>query len=294
MGQSLPSERAFFGSISEPMESGKVFRPRWGDIDDSESEDQTADDSNFSQHKLSENEGLRIQGECDDAERKTEAAEATGPRRPKGSATRGKRGGVKRNAGRHAAQSAAANVDAAAQRQSKSWDASSSWQKGWASPPSQQTSMWTTASWEQNGWASAKTQVDDANWGQRSDWVARPRKWQCQFTIGIEEDPVFRVVRRLLGPGGKHVKLIAEETGAKLRLRGVGSKFLEGPEKQESPDPLMLCVSASTETGYNTAVHMLQEILERIYAEFHEFQSNNSVCMSPLGIQMHVGAREYF
>lgn len=292
--QSLPSVRAFFGSISEPIETGKVFRPRWGDIDDSESDDQTVADPTFSQHKLLENESLQIQGECDDGERKAEVAEVSGQRRSKGSATRGKRGGVKRNAGRHAAQSVA-SWDATSQRQNKSWDASSSWQKGrWASPPSQQTSVWTTGSWQQNGWASAKTDVD-ANWGQQADqWMPRPRKWQCQFTIGIEEEPVFRVVRRLLGPGGKNVKAIAEETGAKLRLRGVGSKFLEGPEKQESTDPLMLCVSASADSGYNTAVHMVQEILERIYAEYHEFQLNNGVCMSPLSIQMHVGAREYF
>lgn len=275
------------------MENGKAFRPRWGDIDDSESDDQTVSDTKFSQQKLVENESQRIQGEGDDGERKAEVADVPGQRRSKGSATRGKRGGVKRNAGRHAAQSVA-SWDAASQRQNKSWDASSSWQKGgWASAPSQQTSVLTTASWQQNGWASAKTEADSGNWGQR-EWVFRPRKWQCQFTIGIEEEPVFRVVRRLLGPGGKNVKAIAEATGAKLRLRGVGSKFLEGPEKQESTDALMLCVSASADSGYNAAVQMVQQILECIYAEYHELQVNNGVFASPLSIQMHVGAREYF
>lgn len=291
--QSLPFVEAVFDSKSEPLDIGKVFRPRWGDIDDSESEDQTVEGPHFSQHKLLENEGLRIQGECNSGDQQAETTELPEQRRSKGSATRGKRGGVKRNAGRHAAQSVA-NWDAASQRPNKSWDASSSWQKGgWAS--SQQTSVWPTASWQQNDWASAKTEVDGVNWGQQSDqWLPRPRKWQCQFTIGIEEEPTFRVVRRLLGPGGKNVKAIAEETGAKLRLRGVGSKFLEGPEKKEATDPLMLCVSASSDCGYNTAVHMLQEILMRIYAEYQEFQSNSGVCMSPLDIQMHVGAREYF
>lgn len=284
---SLPSVRAFFGSRSEPVD-GKALRPRWGDIDDSESDDLTVVDPNFSEHKRLEDEGLRIHGGCDDGEDKAEVAEVPGQRRSK--ATRGKRGGVKRNAGRHAAQNNA-GWDAASQKQSK---ASSSWEKGaWASAPSQQISTQAAASWQQNGWAASKTWADSSSWGQH-EWVPRPRKWQCQFIVGIDEEPVFRVVRRLLGPAGKNVKAIAEETGAKLRLRGVGSKFLEGPEKLESTDPLMLCVSTSTEPGYNTAAHMVQEILERIYAEYQEFQLNNGVSMPLLGIQMHVGAREYF
>jgi hypothetical protein len=289
--QSLPSVNTFFGSRSEPIENGKAFRPRWGDLDDSESEDQVVVDSHFAKPKLLENESLKIQGECDDGDKAqatdaAEAAEVAGQRRSKGSATRGKRGGVKRNAGRHAARSTA-SWDAASQRPNKSWDASSSWEQGgWASSSFQQASEQT--SWQQNG-----SEVDSAHWGQH-EWVHRPRKWQCQFFIGIEEEPTFRVVRRLLGPGGKNVKVIADETGAKLRLRGVGSKFLEGPHKLESTDPLMLCVSASTESGYNTAAHMLQEILLRIYTEYQEFQSNNGLYFAPLDIQMHVGAREYF
>lgn len=287
--QSLPFVNTFFGSRSEPIENGKAFRPRWGDLDDSESEDQTVAGSHFAKHKLLENESLQIQGECDDGEKATdvaEAAEVAGQRRSKGSATRGKRGGVKRNAGRQAARSVA-SWDADSQRPNKSWDASSSWQKGgWASSSFQQTSERT--SWQQNG-----SEVDSANWGQH-EWVPRPQKWQCQFIIGIEEEPTFRVVRRLLGPGGKNVKTIADETGAKLRLRGVGSKFLEGPQKLESTDPLMLCISVSTESGYNTAAHMVQEILLRIYTEYQEFQSNNGLYFPPLNVQMHVGAREYF
>merc|ERR1719253_1786147 len=54
-------------------------------------------------------------------------------------------------------------------------------------------------------------------------------KFQCQFVIGIEEDSKFRVVRRLIGSGGEHMKAIFEQTSAKLRLRGRGSKFMEGP-----------------------------------------------------------------
>ena len=39
----------------------------------------------------------------------------------------------------------------------------------------------------------------------------------------------------------------------KLRLRGQGSGFKEGPEKRESYEPLHLCVSSKFEEVYNLA-----------------------------------------
>merc|ERR1719261_1882561 len=75
-------------------------------------------------------------------------------------------------------------------------------------------------------------------------------KLQCQFIIGIEEDPKFKVVKRIIGIGGSNMKRIAESTGAKLRLRGRGSGFLEGPRQQESSDELMLCISSQDKVGF--------------------------------------------
>eukprot|EP00429_Kryptoperidinium_foliaceum_P020351 CAMPEP_0176036000 /NCGR_PEP_ID=MMETSP0120_2-20121206/17825_1 /TAXON_ID=160619 /ORGANISM="Kryptoperidinium foliaceum, Strain CCMP 1326" /LENGTH=281 /DNA_ID=CAMNT_0017369383 /DNA_START=77 /DNA_END=922 /DNA_ORIENTATION=- len=56
--------------------------------------------------------------------------------------------------------------------------------------------------------------------GRRSD------KYLCRFIVGIEPDQSFRVVSRLIGPRGKHMKeIIAETPGAKLRIRGRGSGY---------------------------------------------------------------------
>lgn len=44
----------------------------------------------------------------------------------------------------------------------------------------------------------------------------------------------------------------ADET-VKLRLRGKGSNFKEGPERMESQDPLNLCVSSKDPLKYNYA-----------------------------------------
>jgi len=95
-------------------------------------------------------------------------------------------------------------------------------------------------------------------------------KYLCRVPVRIpaEEKGHFRVVRRIFGPGGENMKHIARESGAKLRLRGKGSGYLEGPRHEESSEPLVLCVSANDEGGYDTCIKLLTELFEGIYAQY--------------------------
>jgi len=128
--------------------------------------------------------------------------------------------------------------------------------------------------------------------GARSQQKQIEDKRQCQFTIGIEEESKFRVVRKIIGLHGAHVKAIAEQSLAKLRLRGRGSKFLEGDEQQESTDPLMLCVSAPDRSSYDKAVELITELLERVYGEYRVFCEKSKLPVRDLRIQNHEGRRE--
>ncbi|CAE7775808.1 unnamed protein product [Symbiodinium sp. KB8] len=107
-------------------------------------------------------------------------------------------------------------------------------------------------------------------------------KCQCQYIIGIEEE-------------GQHMKDIAEKTGAKLRLRGRGSKFLEGPEQKESSDPLMLCVSVPDPASYEEAKpvaqerHLVSSLLEDIYIQYREFQLSEGLKPKNLQVNLHEG-----
>ena len=56
--------------------------------------------------------------------------------------------------------------------------------------------------------------------------------------------------------------------GVKLRLRGRGSGFLEGPEQKESNDPLNLCVSSKDKDKYEYACHQVEKLLDKVYFEF--------------------------
>merc|ERR1712070_1284043 len=96
-------------------------------------------------------------------------------------------------------------------------------------------------------------------------------KAQCQYIIGIEDDSKFRVVKQIIGPAGSNMKQIAQQTDARLRLRGRGSKFLEGPEQQESTDDLMLCVSCQDKAGFDEAHRLVSELLNDIYGHYKSF-----------------------
>jgi hypothetical protein len=100
------------------------------------------------------------------------------------------------------------------------------------------------------------------------------RKLTCRFDIGIDNDKEFQVARRIIGQKGANMKKIVEATGAKLRLRGKGSGYLEGPLKEESQEPLHLCVSCTSMKGYNDAVQAVTEILEGVYLEYKKFRKS--------------------
>ncbi|EER19976.1 hypothetical protein Pmar_PMAR006873 [Perkinsus marinus ATCC 50983] len=100
------------------------------------------------------------------------------------------------------------------------------------------------------------------------------RKYTCRFDIGIDNDREFQVARRIIGNKGSNMKRIVGLSNAKLRLRGQGSGYLEGAIRQESPDPLHLCISCITRNGYLAAVEETKTLLRRVYAEWRNFQIN--------------------
>lgn len=185
-----------------------------------------------------------------------------------------------------------------------SWDCSSEAKKA----PARQRQRWQGHEWYGASWQDS-WQV--CQWKAKDDQAAcqattekpkcRPKrspklrgveaKHQSQVDVGIEEEPVFRVMRRILGPGGQNMKLIADKTGARLRLRGKGSRFLEGPEQKESRDPLMLCISAPGAAAADEARVCVSAVLEQVYAEFRDFCREAGWPAPHLRIRFHDGAR---
>jgi hypothetical protein len=61
----------------------------------------------------------------------------------------------------------------------------------------------------------------------------------------------------------------------KLRLRGKGSGFKEGPRNEESNEPLHLCVSSKYHDKYLIACNHVQELILNVYEEYKRFCEKN-------------------
>ena len=105
-------------------------------------------------------------------------------------------------------------------------------------------------------------------------------KYTCRYDIQIDNEKEFQVARRVIGSKGANMKRIIEDCSkdfdqcinpyevVKLRLRGKGSGFKEGPQQIESDDPLNLCISSKYKEKYDYACSEMETLLKKVYDEF--------------------------
>jgi hypothetical protein len=108
-------------------------------------------------------------------------------------------------------------------------------------------------------------------------------KYTCRYDIQIENEKDFQVARRVIGSKGSNMKRIIQECAqgfdfkinpyevVKLRLRGKGSGFKEGPNQTESDDPLNLCISSKYKEKYDYACSEMEKLLLKVYEEYYHF-----------------------
>lgn len=106
-------------------------------------------------------------------------------------------------------------------------------------------------------------------------------KYTCRFDIQIENEKEFQVARKLIGAKGCNMKRILDlcykssnvpiQEVVKLRLRGRGSGFKEGPTMQESDEPLHLCISSRYLDKYDLARHLAKELILNVYEDYKRF-----------------------
>lgn len=63
----------------------------------------------------------------------------------------------------------------------------------------------------------------------------------------------------------------------KLRLRGRGSGYKEGPENKESDEPLHLCISAKNQEEMNKACKLVDNLLNKIYQDYINYCYKNNI-----------------
>jgi hypothetical protein len=92
-----------------------------------------------------------------------------------------------------------------------------------------------------------------------------------KIEVGIPDDPNFRVVQRLIGPGGKHTQEIVfkANAGVKIWIVGRGSKSWE-----DDNGPLVVCVGAVRQPGFDTAVNLIHELVEKVRKDYSQWSGS--------------------
>lgn len=131
----------------------------------------------------------------------------------------------------------------------------------------------------QSSFKNSKNQVDN-------DFNNNLGKFTCKYEIMMENDKDFQIARKLIGAKGCNMKRIVESCGygdyndyndVKLRLRGQGSGFKEGPFNKESDEPLHLCVSSKYLDKYTYACELVEELLESVYEDYKKYCYRNGI-----------------
>jgi len=89
-----------------------------------------------------------------------------------------------------------------------------------------------------------------------------------KIEVGIKDDPHFRVVQKLIGPGGKHMKdITAEAPGAKIWMIGKGSRSWE-----DDVGPLVVCVGSHQSGVFENAIRLVNELVGKVRDEYRKFK----------------------
>eukprot|EP00929_Paragymnodinium_shiwhaense_P082875 TRINITY_DN43886_c0_g1_i1.p1 TRINITY_DN43886_c0_g1~~TRINITY_DN43886_c0_g1_i1.p1 ORF type:complete len:652 (-),score=175.83 TRINITY_DN43886_c0_g1_i1:320-2275(-) len=112
------------------------------------------------------------------------------------------------------------------------------------------------------------------------------QKFVGVFQIGLEDDEEFCLVKRILGKSGNNMRRIAEEFDAKVRLRGIGSGFLEGSDGREANMPLQLNVSCTDFDAYKGACEKIASLLAELYRHYRRYVKSQG--MEPPDIKVNL------
>ena len=110
-------------------------------------------------------------------------------------------------------------------------------------------------------------------------------KYTCKYEILIANDKDYQIARKIIGSQGCNMKNIVNQCKSgndseniKLRLRGKGSGYKEGPENKESDEQLHLCISAKNPEILKKACLLVDELLDNIHEDYKKYcQENNLI-----------------
>ena len=107
-------------------------------------------------------------------------------------------------------------------------------------------------------------------------------KYVSRYIVQIENEKNFPVTKMIIGNSGKLLRNILVKNcinngdhTTKIRLRGKGSGYKEGPKNEESNDPMELCISSLNLMSYIKCSNEIENLLKNVYYQYYLYQSNN-------------------
>ena len=107
-------------------------------------------------------------------------------------------------------------------------------------------------------------------------------KYVSRYIVQIENEKNFPVTKMIIGNNGKLLRKILLDNcinygdhTTKIRLRGKGSGYKEGPKNEESKDPMELCISSLNMVSYMRCSQAIENLLSQVYYQYYLYQCNN-------------------
>ncbi|XP_060193369.1 protein RIK isoform X3 [Lycium barbarum] len=85
--------------------------------------------------------------------------------------------------------------------------------------------------------------------------------------LGFEADPSANITVRIRGPNDQYINHIMNETGATVLLRGRGSGYPDGGQREDVHQPLHLLISSNNSASLERAKLLAENLLDTICAE---------------------------
>jgi len=137
--------------------------------------------------------------------------------------------------------------------------------------------------------AAASVPADSAlpRHGSSGAEPAAPRgaRTMLRFKVGIKQDDDFNLMRRLLVPGGGHIKRIAQLSNAKLKLTASGTGHPESVQREiKSNDPVFICIWSAYTSSLEKARAHVETLLPKLHEDYRTFCSKRGFPVPQLTI----------
>ena len=107
-------------------------------------------------------------------------------------------------------------------------------------------------------------------------------KYVSRYIVQIENEKNFPVTKMIIGNNGMLLRNILYDNcikygdhTTKIRLRGKGSGYKEGPKNEESKDPMELCISSLNMISFTKCSNAIENLLLQIYYRYYSYQCKN-------------------